>query len=263
MNKKNRIYRSLFITSIIVLLINDMYLKYEYHNYITGKLSDFAGIFAFPYFFSSFLPKKSKSIYIFSGILFIFWKSEYSQIIIDFANLNGIGVHRTVDYSDLIALLILPFSYNYWISEFKLLIEPQIILKILTIGTCCFSFIATTLPRFYKDIRIKSDFETQKRIGFKQAKEKMSFYESSQKERYIYHILIPNRKMSIQTKIIIQEKNSGILNIKLDSILSYTVRGNGFLIWSGINEDDVNYGNSLTKKEIESLFETQLNKQVQ
>jgi hypothetical protein len=47
--------------SIFLLLINDLYLKFEYHNYLTGKLSDFAGLFAFPYFFSCLIPKKDKT----------------------------------------------------------------------------------------------------------------------------------------------------------------------------------------------------------
>lgn len=262
MAKEKHLYRILFLASICLLLINDLCLKYEYHNYLTGKLSDFAGLFAFPYFFSCFFPKKIKPIYILSGLLFVFWKSEFSQPIFDFANLNGIGINQTVDYSDFIALLILPISYSYWNRESKLLIEPKKFLKPIVIGISCLSFIATTLPRAYGDIRMKSNFETKKQANFEEAKKTMTFYESSQKERFIYHIEIPKRKMKIATKIAVTEKPTGVLNIKLDSILSYTVQGSGFIFWSGIDKDDVDYAKNLTKEEIESLFREQLDKQI-
>jgi len=260
--KEKHLFRILFLASIFLLLINDLYLKFEYHNYLTGKLSDFVGLFAFPYFFSSFYPKRIKPIYILSGILFVFWKSEFSQPIFDFANSYGIGINRTIDYSDLIALLILPISYIYWNSESKQLFKPKRVLKPMIIGISCFAFIATTLPRAYGDIRMKSDFETEKQSNFEKAKKAMTFYESSQEERFIYYIEIPKRKMNITTKIVITEKPTGILNIKLDSILSYTVQGSGFIFWSGIDKDDVEYAENLTKDEIESLFKEQIDKQI-
>ena len=61
MNKEKHLYRILFLVSIFLLLINDFYLKYEYHNYLTGKLSDFPGLFAFSIFFQLFIPEKNKA----------------------------------------------------------------------------------------------------------------------------------------------------------------------------------------------------------
>lgn len=262
MTKEKHLYRILFLISICILLINDLYLKYEYHNYLTGKLSDFVGLFAFPYFFSCLFTKKIKSIYILSGLLFVFWKSEFSQPIFDFANSYGVGINRTIDYSDLIALLILPISYTYWNREFKLLFKPNKCLKPIVVLVSCISFIATTLPRVYEDIQIKSDFEIEKQSNFEEAKKAMTFYESSQEERFIYDIEIPKRKMRIVTKIAVTEKPVGVLNIKLDSILSYTVQGSGTLFWGGIDKDDVDYAKNLTKEEIENLFKEQLDKQL-
>ncbi len=192
----------------------------------------------------------------------MFWKSEFSQPIFDFAYSKGIGINRTIDYADFIALLVLPISYRYWNRKSILLIEPKKFLKPIVVGISCLSFIATTLPRAYGDIRIKSDFETEKLSNFEEAKKAMTFYESSQKERFIYHIEIPKRKMEITTKIAVTEKPKGILNIKLDSILSYTVQGSGFIFWSGIDKDDVNYAENLTKNEIENLFKEQVEKQL-
>jgi hypothetical protein len=40
---KNLLFNPLFIIGLPVLLINDHYLKWMFHNWATGKLSDFAG----------------------------------------------------------------------------------------------------------------------------------------------------------------------------------------------------------------------------
>lgn len=69
----------LFLFSLIVLLLNDHYLKAQFHNFLTGKLSDFAGLFIFPLFFAAFFPKRRLSIYFFAGFFFVFWKSPLSQ----------------------------------------------------------------------------------------------------------------------------------------------------------------------------------------
>ena len=89
-----------------------------YPGILTGKLSDFAGLFIFPYFFSVFFEKQSKYIYIATGLFFMYWKLEMAQPFIDWlSSVTHLGVYRTVDVTDLIALLILPFSYWYFKKE--------------------------------------------------------------------------------------------------------------------------------------------------
>lgn len=143
----NWIYRKLFIISIILLLLNDFYLKYYHTSYLTGKLSDFAGLFAFPYFFNHLFQKKSKWIYILTGTFFIYWKSSYSQSFIDFSNDLGFGLSRVVDYSDLLALSILPVSYKYLINDSISVKKIVLLPKPILIGISIFSFIATSLPK--------------------------------------------------------------------------------------------------------------------
>ena len=41
----------LFLVGLGILLLNDFYLKYAFSNAFTGKLSDVAGLFIFPFFF--------------------------------------------------------------------------------------------------------------------------------------------------------------------------------------------------------------------
>jgi hypothetical protein len=97
-----------------VLLLNDSVLKQQFHSALTGKLSDFAGLFIFPLFLAALFPRLKSFIYLLTAISFIFWKSPYSQPLIE--SWNGLplfSISRTVDYSDLLALLFLPFSYVY------------------------------------------------------------------------------------------------------------------------------------------------------
>jgi len=100
------------------LLLNDFLLKEIYGNWFTGKLSDFAGLFVFVIFWISILPKHRKLITWIVAALFVVWKSSYSQPLIDFWNNWGVlKVHRVIDYSDLIALAILPIAYTYCSAE--------------------------------------------------------------------------------------------------------------------------------------------------
>ncbi len=68
----------LFILFLVLLLVNDFYLKGAFHNALTGKLSDFSGLFIFPIFWSAIFPKRKALIFIATALLFAFWKSEYS-----------------------------------------------------------------------------------------------------------------------------------------------------------------------------------------
>lgn len=131
-----------FILSLVILLINDFYLKYEYHNWVTGKLSDVAGLFVFVYFWTAIFPTRKNIIYIATGLMFVYWKSIYSQPLINLFSTIFYSIDRTVDISDLLALLILPVAYI--VNEKKNISLPinPIPIALLTI----FSFCATSLP---------------------------------------------------------------------------------------------------------------------
>lgn len=248
----------MFLTSVFLLLINDLYLKYEYHNFFTGKLSDFAGLFAFPYFLSCFFSKRIKPIYIFSGILFIFWKSEYSQPFFDFAHSYGIGIDRTVDYTDLVSLLILPVSYIYWNWDSRQNIKSRNILKPIIIGISSFAFIATTLPKHYEKISMKSEYSTIINSEYQFVRTQLNLPKVGLFEKDHYSIELLEKKAHILTSIKVDSINKQTTRIALDSILSFTVEGNGFIFGSGIDDDDVDYVKALSKNEIEQLFSEQL-----
>lgn len=261
MVKEKHLYRILFLVSIFLLLINDLYLKFEYHNYLTGKLSDFAGLFAFPYFFSCFFPKKIKLIYVLSGVLFVFWKSELSQPIFDFAHSYGIGINRTVDYTDLIALLILPTSYRYWNTKFNIVFSPKKIFKPIIIGICSFSFLATTLAAHYEELNLKSDFETTLNYDLETVKKELRIYQDSIVQNGSYLVRLDEKKAEILTKISLRKLDNARTKVSLDSIINFRVQGTGVIFFSGIDEDDVEYMKKLTRSEMEKLFEQSLTKE--
>ncbi|WP_026210097.1 hypothetical protein [Flexithrix dorotheae] len=171
-NHKYFLLNYVFILGLIILLLNDHFFKLEYSNWITGKLSDFVGLLILPMVISYLFPKKiGRNVFI-TALFFIFWKSIYSQSLIDFYNQFAlIRITRVVDYTDLIALSILPFSYYYllnirkidWLLINHLNVKPGLIL-IPTIVI----FMATSPPYNYRytfsdgELQCSSCFQTLK-----------------------------------------------------------------------------------------------------
>ena len=132
-----------FLVCLGILLLNDFYLKAEYHNWITGKLSDFSGLFIFVSFWAAIFPSKKQIVYFSTALLFIIWKSPFSQSFIDLFSHHLYPIYRVVDLTDLISLVILPVAYHYKQEDFSRLKLNPIILGVLTI----FSFCATSVPQ--------------------------------------------------------------------------------------------------------------------
>jgi hypothetical protein len=147
MKNKNLLQNPIFIVGLILLVLNDHFLKGYYHNWCTGKLSDFIGLLIFPLFIAYIFPLKSKHIIIIVGLFFIFWKSPYSENFIQFCNqILFFPISRTVDYSDFITLPILLASHyiiqninNLHFNNFKF--SPVLL---LVIGGVV--FMADTMP---------------------------------------------------------------------------------------------------------------------
>jgi hypothetical protein len=153
--QKHKILTSFwFIFGLLILLLNDFVLKDVYGNWFTGKLSDFSGLFVFLTFWSTLLPKHRRIIFWLTGTLFIIWKSHYSQSFIDLWNSTGIlNIHRTVDYSDLIALTILPIAYLYNSSD-----KQFIHLRVRPIYPIVFSAFAFAATSNYTKVEIESEY---------------------------------------------------------------------------------------------------------
>lgn len=254
MKKENHLFRPIFLLSVLLLVFNDLFLKYEYHNYFTGKLSDFAGLFAFPYFLSNFMKRRINAIYILSGLFFIFWKSGLSQPTFDFAQSFGIGINRTVDYADLIALIILPLSYLYFTNKaFAPFPKSIYVFKPLVVGICIFSFIATTVSSHVGQIKMKSDIEVDLPFDINKAKDLNILHKREGEGKYIYRLYVPGKRATIATLIEIHKRENGITRIKLDSILSYHLEGSSPFA-SGIDDKDITYLDNLSRTQIEKLL---------
>jgi hypothetical protein len=99
---------------LCLLLANDFLFKQLFHNWLTGKLSDFAGLFIFPFFWTVLAPRYKRQIYAVVALAFLFWKSSYSQPLIDWWNgLTPLTLARGRDASDGLALMALIPSYKY------------------------------------------------------------------------------------------------------------------------------------------------------
>ncbi|MBX2924303.1 MAG: hypothetical protein KF746_19030 [Chitinophagaceae bacterium] len=113
MHKKDLIINPFFITGLALLILNDLYLKQQYGNFLTGKLSDFAGLLAFPMFIAAVFPRSKQWICLVTGAGFIFWKSPLSNPVIDAINLLPfVTIGRVIDYADYTALPVLWVSHH-------------------------------------------------------------------------------------------------------------------------------------------------------
>ena len=110
-HKLGRLLHPAFLISISILLINDVSLKYQFPNWFTGKLSDFSGVFAFSFFLFVMFPRFRVAMCLFCVSFFSWWKSPLSQPLINFAT-SFLPVTRVVDYTDLIAFVMLPVSWR-------------------------------------------------------------------------------------------------------------------------------------------------------
>ncbi len=141
-----------FVVSIILLFINDHFLKLYFHNWFTGKFSDFLGMIIFPLFLAYIFPKLRTFSILVSFVLFIFWKSPFSEGFIDFYNqISPIAVARVVDYTDFIAFvfLVIPFL----LIKYDALLQPFKIRKIspaLVLVPSIFVIMATSPPPYYR-----------------------------------------------------------------------------------------------------------------
>jgi hypothetical protein len=111
--RNNILLNPIFISSLLILAINDHILKYYFNNWLTGKLSDFAGLIVLPLFLSFLFPKLSKWTCFISALFFIYWKTKFSDSLIDFINKNDIVIFsRVIDFTDFVALIVLPIPWT-------------------------------------------------------------------------------------------------------------------------------------------------------
>lgn len=136
-----------FIICLILLMLNDFYLKTAFHNILTGKLSDFCGLFIFPIFWSVFFPKRKLAVFVLTGLLFIYWKSSYSSIFIDFFSSYFLPIQRVVDYTDLLALMVLPLAWFGFDNRIPNVNFNPAFISVIAF----FAFCATSMPYYIQN----------------------------------------------------------------------------------------------------------------
>jgi hypothetical protein len=152
MKKNDLLITPFFLIGLFLLILNDFYLKREFGNFLTGKISDFAGLLIFPMFIATLVPRLKKTAALIVGICFIIWKLPIITPAIDLINsIFSFTITRVVDYSDYIAISILPFSH-FLINSDKLRIKINLnrfqYIARLTVGLISvFAFCSTSIPR--------------------------------------------------------------------------------------------------------------------
>ncbi len=152
MRNKFLLLNYVFVGGIILLLLNDHFLKKEFHNGFTGKFSDILGMIIFPLFLAFLFPKLKLYAVALSIVLFTFWKSPFSESLIDFYNQFAfIKVTRVVDYTDLIAFVFLIIPFILLRNEKYLnAIKIEKINVFVVLFPSVFAMMATSPPIHYK-----------------------------------------------------------------------------------------------------------------
>jgi hypothetical protein len=134
-----------FIAGLALLLLNDFILKGYYGNWLTGKLSDFAGLFVFTLFWMAIFPGLRKQVLWSVAIFFIWWKSPWSDGFIRFfQELFSYHIVRVVDLTDLIALVMLPIASHYHEKRKKIYLKVS---PVIVAIPAVFAFVATSPVR--------------------------------------------------------------------------------------------------------------------
>jgi tetratricopeptide (TPR) repeat protein len=104
----------IFLGAVATLVINDRVLKQAVPGVVTGKLSDFTGLFAFAVFVSVIIRRHVATIHVMIAIAFAAWKSPLADPAIEAWNAAmPFRIARVVDCWDLLGLAVLPLSVAY------------------------------------------------------------------------------------------------------------------------------------------------------
>jgi hypothetical protein len=165
MEQKSRLGNPVFLLMMAVLILNDWVLKATFYHPLVGKLSDFTGLFVLPFFLSALCPKWRTPIHVFTALIFIVWKSAWSQPLIDLMTMTQLPFDRTVDLTDCFALISIPLSYYVFEKATPVYrIQPWLIKGITVVS--CIAITATSIPphsvRSYRNINRTYEFAYSK-----------------------------------------------------------------------------------------------------
>ena len=259
----------LFILALVLLLLNDFYLKYEFSNFWTGKLSDVAGLFLFPYFLSSLRIKWTKIIYLGTASLFIYWKSPFSQELINWCQSLGVGFNRVIDYTDLLALIILPLSFSYFQKQLSAEQKIGNYLKVPIGIFSLFAIWATSLPMEKVDVNLTVNEEYEMKMSkaelFNSIQAGHGYSDTLEKNLtdslfYLHFDIIHGSRADVTALSTITSIDSNRTKLQLKKILHGYITGG---LFSGVNKDDVKDFKSISAEEFKTYFENNFIKQIE
>jgi len=129
-----------FMAALALLVLNDFVLKPLFHNALTGKLSDFAGLFALTLFVANLWPSHRRVGAWAIIAAFAFWKTSYADSLIALlSSVSPVAFVRTVDLTDLVALPMVPLAA--WVAP-KL--KPWPLPRALQVGLAALAPLAFT-----------------------------------------------------------------------------------------------------------------------
>ncbi|MBL7855893.1 MAG: hypothetical protein JNL17_15950 [Cyclobacteriaceae bacterium] len=229
---------------------------------MTGKLSDIAGLFIFPFFWSIFFFKHELKVYLLTALIFVVWKTPLSTDLINWTNHTfGTEFSRIVDYTDLVTLLILPISYRHFKRNTDTNIDHNFrIVQILILGISIFAFVATTLPRkeVNTNLQIGEPYivNLSKQEIFTNRMEPARGLSDSLKSNMIdslFFIEFDSEGHDLMAEVKIYAVDTEKTMIEFVSLTSYTVTGG---LFSGFDEEQMAEMEKLKKEDYKRLFES-------
>ena len=131
-----------FVLSLALLVANDTWFKSAWPAWITGKLSDFAGMAMLGLLLFSQFPSRVWSCSLLLAAGFLYWKSPASDSLLSAFNALGWwNAGRTVDYTDMIAVLILPVCHS-WVGHQESGSVPARLRRVLAVPVAAFTLAA-------------------------------------------------------------------------------------------------------------------------
>jgi hypothetical protein len=133
-----------FVLSLALLLANDFVFKAAYPGWVTGKLSDVAGLFVLPYFLAWLWPQRRTALHVAVVLAFVAWKLPVSRQFVALWNAAPwFDIARVEDVSDCLAL---PMVAASWLATrhaaHRVVHVPSVALALVAL----FAFTATSRP---------------------------------------------------------------------------------------------------------------------
>jgi hypothetical protein len=139
-----------FLAALAALGINDWFLKDTFHNALTGKISDFAGLFAVTALLANLFPRRRTLVAFGIASGFVFWKLRLSDPIFSLAiKWGGFSMGRVVDPTDLLALMVVPLAAAY---RPRPAFRPTAVMRAFALVAACLLFAGTSQVQHHIDL---------------------------------------------------------------------------------------------------------------